>query len=116
MKRVFVRLFEFEKQCKQINIDEDDITAIEEELINNPTKGSVISGTGGIRKLRVKLPNRGKKGGARVIYVDFLRYEKTYFLTAYGKSKIEDLTSDEKKDLKTIVILLEDELRKKDVK
>ena len=41
------------------------------DLINylaaNPTAGDVIAGTGGARKLRWKLPARGKSGGVRVI-------------------------------------------------
>ncbi|MCL2248787.1 MAG: type II toxin-antitoxin system RelE/ParE family toxin [Oscillospiraceae bacterium] len=114
MTREFVRLTEFDKQCKQLGFNESDIAKIESELIVDPTKGSVISsGTGGIRKLRIQLPNRGKSGGARVIYIDFVVFEKVYLLTAYGKGKKDDLTSNEKNELKAIVKLLEDELRRR---
>ena len=113
MTREFVRLVEFDKQCKQLGINEDDIAEIEGELIVNPAKGNVITGTGGVRKLRIQLPNRGKSGGARVIYIDFVVFEKVYLLTAYGKGKKDDLTPNEKNELKVIVKLLEDELRRR---
>jgi hypothetical protein len=33
-----------------------------------PTIGDVIPGTGGLRKVRIPLQGRGKRGGGRVIY------------------------------------------------
>jgi hypothetical protein len=40
------------------------------ELMDNPTAGDVMEGTGGLRKLRQADPRRGKgkRGGLRVIY------------------------------------------------
>jgi len=113
MTREFVRLFEFEKQCKQLGLDDDDIADIEGELLDNPAIGVVIQGTGGIRKMRIKLPAKGKSGGARVVYVDFVSFEKIYLLTAYGKTVKQDITQSEKKELKKLVNCLESELRKK---
>lgn len=113
MTREFVRLPEFERQCKQIGLGEEDIMAIENTLLANPTAGDVIQGTGGIRKLRIALPNRGKSGGARVIYIDFAHYEKIYFITAYAKSDTENLTQAERNELKVLVNHLESEIRKK---
>jgi hypothetical protein len=34
----------------------------------NPKAGNVMRDTGGVRKLRWRLPGRGKRGGARAIY------------------------------------------------
>jgi len=58
MTREFVRLPEFEKQCKRIGLDEDDVIEIESALLYNPSLGDVMRGTGGIRKLRVSMPDR----------------------------------------------------------
>jgi hypothetical protein len=33
-------------------LDEDDVREIEQELMQDPTAGNVIAGTGGLRKLR----------------------------------------------------------------
>ena len=113
MTREFIRLPQFEKQCKHMSLDEDDVMAIEIAILDNPAIGTVIKGTGGIRKFRFPLSNVGKSGGARVIYVDFAYYEKIYLITAYGKSEIEDLTQAERNELKKLTgILLSEQKRK----
>ena len=113
MTREFVRLPEFEKQCKNTGLDENDVRAIENTLLSDPSAGEVMQGTGGIRKFRFPLPNRGKSGGARVIYIDFTRYEKIYLITTYAKSETDNLTKAERNELKVLVRILESELRKK---
>ena len=37
-------------------------------LLKRPGEGSVIPGSGGLRKIRVAAKGHGKRGGARVIY------------------------------------------------
>ena len=113
MTREFVRLPEFEKQCKQIGLDENDVKDIENTLLTNPAVGDVMRGTGGIRKFRIPLADRGKSGGARVVYVDFASYEKIYLLTVFAKSESENLTPAERSELKALTQILESELRKR---
>jgi len=113
MTREFVRLFEFEKQCKNIGLSEDDILGIEIRLLADPLIGRMIQGTGGLRKLRIALPNREKSSGARIIYVDFDDFSKTYFITAYIKGKMDTLSNAEKNELKSLIGTLKSELRKK---
>jgi len=112
MTREFIRLFEFEKQCKTIGLIEDDVKNIEIAVLDNPTVGDVIIGTGGVRKFRYALPNIGKSGGVRVIYVDFPRYKKTFLITAYSKSKSENLTKEQQNAMKAVVNLIKTELRR----
>ena len=56
-----------------------DILATEERdalavyLSENPQAGSVVRGSGGVRKLRWARPGIGKSGGARVIYYNELK-------------------------------------------
>ena len=71
--------------------------------MKNPNAGDIMQGTGGIRKLRWVLPNKGKSGGVRVIYIDFISYGKIYLLDLYGKAEKEDLPQNEKKELKKLV-------------
>lgn len=113
MVREFIRLPEFEKQCKQLSLSEEDIREIENVLLDTPSVGDVIQGTGGLRKFRIPLPNKGKSGGARVIYIDFACYEKIYLITAYSKNETENLSQAERNELKSFVKRLESELRKK---
>ena len=77
-------------------------------LLKDPESGPVIEGTGGIRKVRFPLENRGKSGSVRVCYTDFAEYEVTYLITAFTKKEQENLTDDEKKVLKKLVKSLRD--------
>ncbi len=63
----------------------------------------IIKGSGGIRKLRWAGSGRGKRGGIRVIYYYFTKDEQIYMLYAYPKSKKDDLTADQLKQLKQLV-------------
>ena len=49
-------------------MSEDERSAIVDLLAASPEVGDLIPGTGGLRKVRVPLAGRGKRGGARVIY------------------------------------------------
>ena len=113
MTREFVRLFEFEKQCKHIGLSEDDVLGIEITILINPTVGDLIRGTGGIRKFRYALSNRGKSSGARVVYIDFASYSKTYLITAFTKGELDNLSQAERNELRMLVEVLKTELRKK---
>ncbi|TAL31731.1 MAG: addiction module toxin RelE [Spirochaetes bacterium] len=113
MERIFILLPEFDKACKHIGITDEIIREIEEYLCIHPESGSIIQGTGGIRKLRWALPGKGKSGGARIIYIDFIIHKKIYFITAYRKNDKENLTKDDRNILKSLIAILEEELSKK---
>lgn len=83
--------------------NDENLRELEQELLRNPKAGDVIEGTGGARKLRIKLANHGKSGGARIIYLDVFEKEKLYFLFAYPKNVQENLTADQKKAIKNII-------------
>ncbi len=81
-------------------------------LLKDPESGPVMEGTGGIRKVRFSVANKGKSGSVRVCYTDFAEYEVIYLITAFEKSDKENLTSEEKIVLKKLVKSLKDEAAK----
>lgn len=102
MTRTFIRLSSFIKAWDAIGLSEDDYQELETMLLKNPQLGPVIEGSGGVRKVRFAVPGKGKRGGARVIYIDVVVEEAIYFLYAYPKSVKDDLTKDEVKALRKI--------------
>ena len=113
MTREFIILPEFDKRWKKLGLTDDDLVALEEFLCLNPLFGKIIKGTGGLRKLRWALPGKGKSGGIRIIYVDFIIYEKLYLISAYKKNEKVSLTRDEKNKIKEMIKVLLTELRRK---
>lgn len=103
MTREFVYTEPFRKCWKAMGLSEDDLKKLEEILLENPQLGDVIEGTGGARKMRIQIEYRGKSGGGRVIYVDVFEKEKLYFLLAYPKNVQDNLTPDQKKQVRKLV-------------
>ncbi len=100
-------------------IDQEDDKELERQIKNdileNPTRGDLVIGTGGIRKFRVsdKTRNKGKRGGFRVLYLDLAKDETTYLMLLYSKDIKDDLAPAEKKVLKKIVEGIKHEYEKK---
>ena len=60
MSFTFIELAGFSKRRETL-LDDDSFREMQEALIGNPELGNIISGTGGFRKLRWKLPGIGEK-------------------------------------------------------
>ena len=78
-------------------LDDDGFAELQRSLTRNPETGDIVSGAGGIRKLRWKDSRRGKgrRGGLRVIYYCFLYEQEIWLLTLHDKDEAADLTKDE---------------------
>ena len=96
----------FRKQVRSEKISEQDIDAFKEDLKKDPEKGDKIPQSGGLRKLRVSVGGKGKRGGARVIYLYIIAGSEIYLLHIYKKARKENLTSAELKTLRELSKLL----------
>lgn len=112
IKRTFIEVPLFTKRWKEIGLSDEDLLALQIMLLKNPESGPVMEGTGGIRKVRFALENRGKSGSVRVCYTDFAEYEVTYLITAFTKNEQTNLSDEEKNVLKKLVKALKDETAK----
>ena len=63
----------------------------------NPMAGDLIVGSGGLRKMRIPLQGRGKRGGGRVIYWFHALHLPVVLLFAFAKNEASDLTPDQVK-------------------
>ncbi len=108
-----VEMPEFIRQAKKIGISNDEREDIIDNIAENPDAGSEISGTGGMRKIRVAAKGKGKSGGYRVITF-FTGYNIPVFLvTVYAKSQKGNITDKEKNIMKDLSKILADAYRRK---
>lgn len=68
-------------------------------ISENPEAGAVIKGTGGLRKMRIALQGRGKRGGGRIVYWFHSPDYPTVLMLAFAKNEADDLSSEQKKRL-----------------
>jgi hypothetical protein len=71
--------------------DDETLRQFEAELAANPETGDLIRHSGGLRKARMRLPGRGKSGGARVIYLWLPPARRFILFMLYTKAKQADI-------------------------
>ena len=113
MKAVFVETRGFTAWLAEF-VPDEVYAELQRELMDNPQKGDVIPGCGGLRKVRVSSPRRGrgKRGGERVIYLYVPEAKWFFMIDGYGKSEQGDLTAAEKRQLSRLAEQLKTEARK----
>ena len=82
MTRTFIEVPIFTKKWKELGFTDENLRELQKVLLDDPKAGDAIQGTGGLRKIRIPIENKGKgkRGGARVVYVDVELKESIYFI------------------------------------
>ncbi len=114
MKRM-ITIIEFSGFLSQVgsSISSDERDEFINFIARNPEVGDIISGTGGVRKVRWGSKNKGKSGGLRVIYYFYDELAPIFLLTVYGKGEQENLTSEQKKQISVLAQILKDECKQR---
>lgn len=112
MTKTFIQTHMFEKQWDELGLLDEDLCRLEYEIMTDPQGGPVIPGTGRLRKRRFAIRDKGKRGSARVCYVDFVMLDTVYLFSIYEKNKKENLTKEECANIKKSIELLEKSLMK----
>ena len=99
---IFIETPVFTKLVEDL-LPHDSYVDLQHALLLRPDTGSVIPGSGGIRKSRWGIEQQGKRGGLRVIYYWDKPNETIYMLLIYRKSEREDLTPDQIKFLRRLI-------------
>jgi len=87
--------------CK--GLDDDAYRALQITLLLRPEQGSVIAGSGGIRKIRWGTKGGGKRGGFRIIYFWHKTSATCFMLFLYRKNEQGDLTAAQTRTLARVV-------------
>lgn len=96
---------EFIRKAKKL-LSEDERQELVSYLSAHPEVGTLMEGTGGIRKLRWARQGMGKSGGVRVIFFYYNLGMSLYALTLFGKGDKDNLTQAERNDLAKLVDVL----------
>ena len=100
-----VELPEFIKRANKIlsTKERDELIYL---LSSNPKAGSLMQGTGGVRKLRWASKGKGKSGGSRIIYFFHNESVPLFLLTVFGKGEKINLSKAERNELAKLVKVL----------
>ena len=79
---------------------DDEYSQLQQAILANPEVGSVIPGSGGVRKMRWGVSGRGKRGGLRIIYFLRTRHGQVWMLTLYAKNVAENISARVLKQIK----------------
>ena len=109
----FIETTAFTKKVNDYGMDV--LYGIQDELLENPTRGKTVAGTGGARKARFvdEKRNKGKRGGLRYMYYYFEEYQELYLLILYGKDEQDDLTKRQKEIVKGLIDNARNNLKEK---
>ncbi|HEV8059572.1 MAG TPA: type II toxin-antitoxin system RelE/ParE family toxin [Gemmataceae bacterium] len=103
MRATFVETKEFTKMLTKF-LPDHEFAKLQKLLMKDSSAGTVMPGCGPLRKIRIPDAKRGKgkRGGARVIYLHVPEANRFYMLDIYGKDEKDDLSAYEKKELRIL--------------
>ena len=84
-------------------LTEEERAAIVDLVAAAPECGDLIQGGGGIRKVRVPVAGRGKRGGARLIYFFHSTSLPIFLLAIFAKNQRANVSAAEIKALAKVV-------------
>ena len=99
----FIQTPSYAKAAKRLIVD-DLQREIELTICADPECGKLEAG---VRKVRIALPGKGKRGGARVVYYHIARKGKVYLLDLFAKNEKTALTNAEKNEVRELTKELE---------
>ena len=83
-------------------LDEPERAAIVDRIATDPRAGDLIRETGGLRKVRVPLKGRGKRGGGRLITYFHDDNMPVFLIAFYAKNVQTDLNAEQRKAAKAL--------------
>lgn len=84
-------------------LDDTEREALKLAIAADPLAGTLIRGSGGVRKLRFGFGGRGKRGGVRVIYFFHNDRMPAFLFTVFAKNERSDLSQSEIAVLRRLV-------------
>ncbi len=80
-------------------MSEEERAAVVDVVAADPTAGVLIKGMNGVRKMRIPLRGRGKRGGGRVVYWFHSTDYPAVLMLVFAKNRAADFSAAERKYL-----------------
>ncbi len=95
----FVEMEDFAQDWQDLGLNDDALMALQVLIMIRPKGNPVVSGTGGLRKIRFspRGSGRGKRGAFRIGYVYFEEFGIVLLVVAYGKNDSDDIPAAHRK-------------------
>jgi hypothetical protein len=97
----------FVREWDRLGLSDEDLSELEHLILSNPDAGDVVSGTGGLRKLRFSPSSwrRGKRGALRIGYSHRREFEVVLVIAVYPKNEKSNFTATERREIKRLLDL-----------
>jgi hypothetical protein len=105
MRLSFIQLTAFRVNWRRLGMDDRDLQALELDVLEDPSKPPIMSGTGGLRKIRFsgRHSSSGKSGGVRICYAYFEKFGLIYLCAVFPKNEKANLSSEEKNSYRQLL-------------
>jgi len=103
MVRTFYEMKHFTKKWQDLGFTDDELSQLQQVLMENPKAGDVMKGTGGLRKVRFAFPGSGKSGSVRVCYIDIEGVLEIHLIDVFAKNEKENLSKAERNAIRIVV-------------
>src|SRR5689334_2151226 len=106
---VFIESDAFSKRVDSIG-NRNLVWAIQQDLVEDPERWPLVSGTKGLRKGRAADWGKGKSGSFRYLYLYLKNRGHLHLLYLFGKDEQSELSPDQKRKLAGWVVQIRSEL------
>ena len=86
----------------EVLMSEEERAAVVDMIARDPQAGDLMQGTGGLRKVRVPLQGRGKRGGGRLITFFHDAGMPVFLIALYAKNVQSDLDPQQRRAAKAM--------------
>jgi hypothetical protein len=86
----------------EVLMTEEERAAVVDMIAQDPQAGDLMQGTGGLRKVRVPLQGRGKRGGGRLITFFHDASMPVFLIALYAKNVQSDLDPQQRRAAKAL--------------
>jgi hypothetical protein len=113
---IFIEAKAFSRRVAELagEDSEEVLQNIQDDLLSKPDRGAMPPSLCGLRKARIGNPRRGKgkRGGFRYLYLYLEDRQHIHLLLLLDKDEQEDLTAEQRKQMRAMVTELKAKRRK----